>query len=420
MKKKIFKYYLFVLHFLIFFSCLLNSPKLCSYLIKISFFKKKNFKRNNKSKKIIIVLYRSIGDRDVEIIERSSNKIPKIVFMSRSIAKLIFYYFHGKKRRLFFNYVKPRTKPNEYFIQKKNNKKKHEQFWTEVIYNLKEQHKNKALNFVTFNFNYYAENALYVGCKNNNVFVKLWFKECFRSDSEIEHLIKSNKFTHFLKLFYKISVYNKTMKKTLMTIDKNVGKKTLINGCPRILDFVNKKKYNKKIKDILFLTFSSKRGIPKYKINKDFDWKLSFKKIINILNEISKDENININIKTKSNMIKNLRKHKINKNIKIFESGTSEKFINQADIIIGHNSAASIEALINGKYVIVPFFEKKQIFKKFLYKFNKKIIFSSEENIKKHIFNLINKKVSFPLKNKNHENTIEYYYGNSKNIIKNY
>ena len=119
-------------------------------------------------------------------------------------------------------------------------------------------------------------------------------------------------------------------------------------------------------------------------------------------------------------MIKNLRKHKINKNIKIFESGTSEKFINQADIIIGHNSAASIEALINGKYVIVPFFEKKQIFKKFLYKFKKKIIFSSEENIKKDIFNLINKKVSFPLKNKNHENTIEYYYGNSKNIIQNY
>ena len=34
--------------------------------------------------------------------------------------------------------------------------------------------------------------------------------------------------------------------------------------------------------------------------------------------------------------------------------------INEADIIIGHNSGSTLEALVNGKYVMVPFFEKEQ------------------------------------------------------------
>ncbi len=419
MKKVIFEHYLFLLHFLIYFSCIINSPKLCSYLIKVSLFRKKSFRKKGMSQKVSIILYRSIGDRDIEIVENLSNKIPELVFMSRSIAKLIFYYFHRDEKKIFFNYLKPGTKPHEYFKQKKDNKRKHEIFWTKVIYNLKKQFSNKTLNFITFNFSYYAENALYVGCKNNNVFVKLWFKECFRSESEIEHLINSNKFTHFLRMFSNISVYNKTMKKTLMKIDNKVGKKTSINGCPRILDFINNKKYNKKIKDVLFLTFSKKRGIPKYKENKNYNWDLSFQKVIDILNELSKNQNINIKIKTKRSTARQLKKKKIDKNIEVFDSGTSAKLINQADIIIAQNSAASIEALINGKYVIIPFFEKK-IYKKFLYKFNNKIIFTSENKIKKNILNLINRKVSFPLKNKVHENTIKYYYGDSKNIIKNY
>lgn len=419
MKKKIFEYYLFLLHFLIYFSCITNSPKICSYLIKYSLFRKKSFKQKTKNKRVSIILYRSIGDRDIEIVENLSNKIPELFFMSRSITKLIFYYFHRDDNKFFFNYANPGTKPHEYFAQKKGNKKKHEKFWTEVIYNLKKQFSNKTLNFITFNFSYYAENALYVGCKNNNVFVKLWFKECFRSESEINHLINSNKFTHFLKLFHRISVYNKTMKQTLMAIDSDVGKKTSVNGCPRILDFINNKRYNKKIKDILFLTFSKKRGIPKYKENKNYNWDLSFQKVIDILNELSENQKINIKIKTKKNTARQLKKKKINKNIEVFYSGTSSKLINQADIIIAQNSAASIEALINGKHVIIPFFEKKT-YKKFLYKFNNKIIFTSEKKIKENILNLIDRKVSFPLKNKDHENTIKYYYGDSKNIIKNY
>ena len=124
-------------------------------------------------------------------------------------------------------------------------------------------------------------------------------------------------------------------------------------------------------------------------------------------------------IKVKSNSIDQLPKN-ISKDIKIFKTGTAQKYINQADIIIGHNSASTIEALVNGKYVMVPFFEKRRILKKYLYKFNKEIIYTSEKYMKKNILKLTNKYATFPLKNQKHQKTIEYYLGNTKNISQKY
>ena len=62
---------------------------------------------------------------------------------------------------------------------------------------------------------------------------------------------------------------------------------------------------------------------------------------------------------------------------------SSERFINQADIIIGHNSAATIEALANSKYVMVPFFEKKLKLKRYLLNFSEDIIYPSKMKMKK-------------------------------------
>ena len=88
--------------------------------------------------------------------------------------------------------------------------------------------------------------------------------------------------------------------------------------------------------------------------------------------------------------------------------------------MIGHNSASTIEALVNGKYVMVPFFEKKKMLKKYLYNFNKELIYTSEKKMKKSILDLLNKKVSFPLNNQKHQKTIQYYLGNSENITQKY
>ena len=58
--------------------------------------------------------------------------------------------------------------------------------------------------------------------------------------------------------------------------------------------------------------------------------------------------------------------------------------------------------------------------KKYLYNFNKELIYTSEKNMKKSILNLVNKKVSFPLNNKKHQKTIQYYFGSYKNITQKY
>ena len=40
--------------------------------------------------------------------------------------------------------------------------------------------------------------------------------------------------------------------------------------------------------------------------------------------------------------------------------------------------------------------------------------------MKRDILNLLNKKVSFPIKNKINEKTVQYYYGDTRNVIENY
>ena len=420
MKKKIIRILEFVGHFLIYFSCYFNMPSFCAYLIKISILKNKIFKKKLKSKNIIIVLDRSIGHRDIEIIQETTDKAPEFLFMRRSITKIILFYFCNK-RKLFFNYIKPPVNEKDYFKQNTKNRVEHENFWTEVILNLKNSYKNKNLSFVTFNFTYYAEAALYVGCKRNEISVKLWHKEGIKTDLEADLEAKTwgVKFRHVFKYFNKISVYNELVKKMFIKIDKTNSKKTIVNGCPRIKDYTIKKKYDKKISTLLFLSFDSKRGIPGYEKNKNLNWWFSYKKVIEILNELSKNKNLEIIIKRKSNSTGKVSNY-IDKRIKIFSYGTAQTFINQADIIIGHNSASTIEALVNGKYVMVPFFEKDLRLKKYLYNFDKELIYTSKINMKKNILNLLNRKVSFPLNNKKHQKTIKYYLGNTKNTTEKY
>lgn len=420
MKQKINILLSFIGHFLIYFSCYIESPSLCAYLIRVSILKNKFSNKKIRSKKIVIVLDRSVGHREVEIIQETSKKAPEFLFLRRSITKIILYYFSDQKN-FFINYHNPPVNEKDYFDQSKKNREKHEQFWAGTILCLKNYYDDKILNFVTFNYTYFAEAGLYAGCKKNDVPVKLWYKEGIKTQLEADLQVKNSgtKFNQVFANIQNISVYNELVKKMFVKIDKKNNKKITVNGCPRIYDYVIEKKYKTKIKNILFLSFDSKRGIPQYKKNLNLNWHLTYDKVIKILNEISENKALNIVIKRK-NKSTYVTSRQINKGIKIFENGTAQKFINQADIVIGHNSASTIEALVNGKFVMVPFFEKKLMQKKYLYNFNKELIYTSEKNMKKSILNLVNKKVSFPLNNKKHQKTIQYYFGSYKNITQKY
>ena len=420
MKNKIKKFISFSIQLLIYFSLYFDSPKLCAYLIKISLKKNNNLKKKNVSKnKVVILLYRSIGIRDVEIVSQLSNKIPEILILQRRIVRLILVYFLYKKN-IFFTLKNKKPSEEEYFNfnQNKIQQKKHEKFWTEIIFHLKNFYK-KEINFVSFAYYYFIENGLYAGCRNNKIPVKLWNKECFMSEPSINYTMKFSRYKYVFKYFQKISTYNNSMKEMLVGMDGSNKKKITVNGCPRVIDFIKKNKENKKVKNLLFLSFNPLQGFPTLKKYKKLSWKESYNKVIKILNELANNENLNITIKRK-NFNTYFTTQKINKKIKVVVGGTAKKSINEADIIIGHNSGSTLESLVNGKYVMVPFFEKGQKLKKYLYKFDKSIIYNSEKKMKESILKLVNKKVSFPLNKKSHNKTIKYYYGNSKNVVQKY
>ena len=92
----------FLSHFLILLTCILNLTKPCAYLIKISLFQPKIFKRKSNNRKIAIILDRVSGGgrRDIEITNKFSKQVPNIFFLRRSIVKMIFYYFDDKSNLL--------------------------------------------------------------------------------------------------------------------------------------------------------------------------------------------------------------------------------------------------------------------------------------------------------------------------------
>ncbi len=420
MKIKIKKFISFIIQLLIYFSLYFNSPKLCAYLIRFSLTKNNNLKKKNVSKnKIVILLYRSIGIRDLEIVSQFSNKIPEVLILQRRIVRLVLVFFLYKKN-IFFTLKNPKPSEEEFFNFNKNRIKReeYEKFWTETIFYLKSFYK-KELNFVTFAYYYFIEQGLYAGCKNNKLPVKLWNKECFISEPDIKYTVKINKYKDVFKFFKKISTYNSSMRKMLIGMDYSNKNKISVNGCPRVIDFISKKKKYKKITNLLFLSFTPIQGFPPLKKYEKLNWKRTYNKVIKILNELASYEDLNITIKRK-NFNTYFTHLKVDKRIKIVVGGTAEKSINDADIVIGLNSGSTIEALVNGKYIMVPFFEKDKKLKKYLYKFDRSIIYNSEKKMKKDIINLLNKNVFFPLINKKYNRTIKYYYGNGKNVIQKY
>ncbi len=409
-----------IIYLLIFISCFFNLPKLCAFLIKVSLFKPKFFRQNKPSKKVFIVLNRKIGIRDLEIIHKHTNFKFEFLFLKRSIVRIPLFFFRNKKKSIFNNYINPVTE-KDFFNQNERDKKNHEKFWYDVINNLKKYFVNKNLNFITFNYTYFAEPALFAACKKNNIPVKLWHKEGVITDGDAAYQTKKRwiKFRNVLKNFTSISVYNEIIKKKLIEISKENKNKITVNGCPRILDYLPKKKYSRKPKTILLLFFNNKRGIPDTSKNKNLNWSKSQLNVIKLLNDLSKNKHFKIIIKVKSNYKNNIR-NLVDRKIEIFSYGTAENYIYKADIIIGHNSSSTIESIINGKYVMVPFFEKNIKLKKYLLNFNKNIIYTSEAKMKKKIINLANHKSFFPLNYMKHNKTINYYLGNPKNVVKNY
>ena len=89
MKRIIFNFCLLIFYSLIGISCYFNLPKFCSFLIRVSLFTPRNYKKKSKTSKKIIVLYRLVGERDINIVQNTSKSLPEILYLRRNITKVI-------------------------------------------------------------------------------------------------------------------------------------------------------------------------------------------------------------------------------------------------------------------------------------------------------------------------------------------
>ena len=81
---------------------------------------------------------------------------------------------------------------------------------------LENYYDNKILNFITFNYTYYAEAGLYAGCKKimfSQIMVQRGIKTQLEADLQVKN--SGAKFKQVFVNIQKISVYNELVKKCL-------------------------------------------------------------------------------------------------------------------------------------------------------------------------------------------------------------
>lgn len=152
----------------------------------------------------------------------------------------------------------------------------------------------------------------------------------------------------------------------------------------------------------------------KYKINqqsiRNSNWSHTSSKIYKLFFKFANEyKNINfiIKIKNERKIPKNLKFHGAKyKNVKIINLGLGDKLIKKSQIVIGLNSAATIEAKLARKILMIPFFEKnKSLYKNFIYTYSKNDLYSNEKIFYNKLKKYLSKKY---LTNNNNNITNDY------------
>ncbi len=413
------------------FGCIINFPILSALSIvftlsKLKFIKKENNKDNSK----IIVFYRSGGFQDLREAFRNQSSKHDFYILDRIHLKNIYKFFFLRKYNNNLNlYLQNKSiiiLDKDYFQ------------YTYKVINWLKFFLNK-ISFLSFSLFYWDDVVFRENAKKMGINNYLLYKECFRSPIE-QCIYFENRFYKYLNSFKSIGVYNLDTKKYLLN-NSNIKSNVIKNiGCCRSTPLYKKyknKSTNEKIKNILLFYIEDFKGIPKVaknrdinskvktKINKDLNWRNISKDVSIIIIKLAKKfPNINFIIKCKvgQKIPKNLEyQFKKIKNIDLIKHGLGHELIEKSQIILGLNSAATIETLLAKKLLMVPFFGiERKIIKNYLYKYPKENIFLNYNKFEKSLNNNIIKgyitKKNF---NTNQKKTINKYLGDYINAKKN-
>ncbi len=411
--------------------CIINFPILSALSIiftisKLKFIKKGNNKNNSK----IIVFYRSGGFQDLKEAFRNQSSKHDFYVLDRIHLKNIYKFFFLKK---YNNNVNLYLQNKSIIILDKD----YFEYTYKVINWLK--FFLNEISFLSFSLFYWDDVVFRENAKKMGINNYLLYKECFRSPIE-QRIYFENRFYKYLNSFKSIGVYNLDTKKYLLN-NSNLKSNVIKNiGCCRSTPLYKKNKNkssSEKIKNILLFYIEDFKGIPKVaknrdinskikaKINKNLNWRNISKNVSIIIIKLAKKfPNINFIIKCKvgQKIPKNLENQfKKISNIDLIKHGLGHELIEKSQIILGLNSAATIETLLAKKLLMVPFFGiERKIVKNYLYKYPKENIFLNykkfEETLNNNLIKGFIVKKNF---NTSQRKTINKYLGDYINTKKN-
>lgn len=409
---------------------------LLCFLFKLNLTKIKKILPKNSPKYKVVVLSKTGGIDDLLESQKNNNKnilyldCPRIFFKILYKANLNGEYKEFIDNERLDQSIKARN-VNDKNVEK--SRRKNKKFLINFINLLKKKYNFDA--FLGFNYDYYAEKSLHDACQELKIPFLLLFKESV--NTEFQQKIK----TYILKKkrekfnFYKVAVYSKQAKNFLSSADICKKERIDVVGCSRLGICFSYKKIMPK-NQILYYAIEKDRGLPnrifktygkkifsdlkEFKFyDRKFSWKALHKKTLKILKKFAiYNPNISIIIKTKigdkfdKNEYRNLPK-----NVKLITSGTGQKFLKNSKVVIGWNTTAIIEAIAANRFLLLPyFFKKNKLSKKIQLKlklkknnygfsendFYKKLYFFTKKNYKR-------KKIY------NSSYSLEYYLGNSDN-----
>ena len=297
-------------------------------------------------------------------------------------------------------------------------------------------HKRFPFNlFIGFNFLYVAERELHDVSQKLKIPFLLLFKECVITKTQFNYQSytwKKNK-EHFGGS--KIGVYSKLAKQCLS--QSNIASKNRIDviGCSRLAVSFSYKKIRPKNK-IVYYAVEKHRGLPNlyckaqsknffkdlkdYKFyDKKFSWEILHVKTLKILRSFAnKNPETEVIIKTKTGEKNDLNDYKnLPKNIKVIHEGAGHSLLRDSKVVIGWNSTIILEAIAANRFILIPYFHKKNsVLKKseLDFRLNKGNYGFSENDFYIKLQNFMKKKY-YPNKVNNNLKSLEYYLGNSKN-----
>lgn len=394
------KLLLYLLFFLLKYSCKLNLITLPAYLIVISLRKIKKI-RYGKIKKRLLVLHKSVGINDLEAAFDNKKSNIELLVINRKILKIFYECFVSNDNLTDYNYY---TEKKEIL----DGQKKYNEYLKKILTKL-----IKITNFngfINFNIFYKCEVELQRVSKDLGL-------EFYSIHKEVMHTPGYRKgikwiYSNTANKFYgtKILIYNSFEKKLLIESKVSTANKIKVVGMPRLINSLKIKSdsltSNKHINKNIILYGFGKRFLPynknpyfkkpndplfdhKHDINSD---KIQAKTINMLYKVLNLEPEVKLTIKSKDSFSVNTKKFsKFGDRVQFIKGGSGHKLLKKNGIVIAFNNSTIVfEALAAGKIVFSPF-QKIKSGELFDFK-NCTICSNSEKYLIKKLLYFINKK----------------------------